>query len=38
MVATMKRIGFIVNEGARETACVSRGAPHHEFACTWRSR
>jgi hypothetical protein len=38
MIATMKRIGFIVNEGARETACVSRGAPYHEFACTWRSR
>jgi hypothetical protein len=38
MVATMKRIGVVVNDGARETACMSRGDPHHEFACTWRSR
>ena len=21
--------------GAREIACASRGAPHHEFACRW---
>jgi hypothetical protein len=38
MIATMARIGVIVNDDARETACTSRGAPHHEFACTWRAR
>jgi hypothetical protein len=38
MTATMNRIGVIVDADARETACASNGAPHHEFACTWRSR
>lgn len=38
MIATMKQIGVIVNDDARETACTSRGDAHHEFACTWRAR
>ena len=38
MLATMKQIGVIVNDDARETACTSRGDAHHEFACTWRAR
>ena len=38
MIATMAQIGVVVNKDARETACASRGAAHHEFACTWRRR
>ncbi|CAN5284580.1 hypothetical protein BH09MYX1_BH09MYX1_49460 [soil metagenome] len=38
MIATMDQIGVVVSDDARETTCMSRGAPHHEFACTWRSR
>jgi hypothetical protein len=35
MIATMETIGFSVGPGARETACPSRGAAHHEFVCVW---
>ncbi len=38
MIGTMKQIGVVVSEDARETACMSRGDAHHEFACTWRAR
>jgi len=38
MIATMKQIGVIVNDDARETACTSRGDDRHEFQCTWRAR
>ena len=34
MISTMAMIGFRVEDG-RETACTSRGSPHHEFACRW---
>jgi hypothetical protein len=38
MISTMETIGFRVNEDARETRCMSRGAPFHEFSCTWTRR
>jgi hypothetical protein len=37
MLATMKQIGVIVGDDARETTCASHGGPYHEFACTWRT-
>lgn len=37
MTAAMNALGVEVLDG-RETACSSRGAPHHEFACRWRKR
>jgi hypothetical protein len=38
MISTMARIGVVVSDDATETACASRGAAYHEFACTWRPR
>lgn len=38
MIATMDQIGVKVSDDARETACTNRGAPFHEFACTWTRR
>jgi hypothetical protein len=38
MIATMNTIGFSVSDDASETRCSSRGAPYHEFACTWTKR
>jgi hypothetical protein len=35
MIATMEAIGCRVADDARESACMSTGAPHHEFQCTW---
>ncbi|HVY49738.1 MAG TPA: hypothetical protein VHB21_27780 [Minicystis sp.] len=35
MISTMAMIGFRVSDDARETACASRGAAFHEFACSW---
>jgi hypothetical protein len=35
MIGTMTSIGVRVNDDARETACTSKGAPHHEFRCSW---
>lgn len=35
MISAMATIGFQVSSDARETACTSRGADHHEFACSW---
>jgi hypothetical protein len=36
MISTMKQIGALVAEDARETVCASRGGPYHEFTCSWR--
>ena len=38
MISTMENIGFRVSEDAMESACTSRGAPHHEFVCSWQKR
>lgn len=38
MIATMEQIGCRVQPGGRETACTSRGDPHHEFRCAWTRR
>ncbi len=38
MIATMDALGVEVNADAAETACTSRGAPFHEFRCTWKKR
>ncbi len=38
MASTMQTIGFQVQGGVRETLCMSRGAPFHEFVCTWTKR
>lgn len=38
MIATMNALGVEVSADAAETACCSRGAPHHEFRCTWTKR
>ena len=38
MIATMSTIGFRVSDDARESRCMSHGAPFHEFACTWTKR
>jgi hypothetical protein len=35
MITTMATIGFIVSDDASETACMARGAPYHEFRCSW---
>jgi len=35
MATTMDTIGFRVSSNARETTCVGRGGPYHEFSCTW---
>ncbi len=36
MISAMQTLGAIVNPGAAERACASRGGDVHEFACTWR--
>ncbi|HMI82711.1 MAG TPA: hypothetical protein VK550_01395 [Polyangiaceae bacterium] len=38
MIATMRAIGFYVNNDAFERKCMSTGAPYHEFHCTWQKR
>jgi hypothetical protein len=38
MIATMRSIGFYVNNDAFERKCMSTGAPYHEFHCTWQKR
>jgi hypothetical protein len=38
MVATMRSIGFYVNNDAFEQKCMSNGDPYHEFRCTWQKR
>ena len=38
MIATMAQIGVQVSSDGREVACMSRGGPHHEFACTWTKK
>jgi hypothetical protein len=38
MIETMATIGCDVLPGGHERACMSRGAPHHEFWCQWRKR
>jgi hypothetical protein len=38
MIATMRSIGFYVNDDAFERKCMSTGAPYHEFHCTWQKR
>ncbi len=38
MIATMAQIGVHVSSDGREVACMSRGGPHHEFACTWTKK
>lgn len=35
MISTMEQIGCRVSDDARETACTTHGAAHHEFACRW---
>jgi len=37
MISTMETIGCRISSDCRESACVSRGDPHHEFRCTWRA-
>jgi hypothetical protein len=38
MIATMRSIGFCVNNDAFERKCMSTGDPYHEFHCTWQKR
>jgi hypothetical protein len=38
MIATMRSIGFYVNNDAFERKCMSTGDPYHEFHCTWQKR
>lgn len=38
MISAMEELGANVLPGARESACMSSGAPFHEFACTWEKR
>jgi hypothetical protein len=38
MIATMRAIGFYVNNDAFERRCMSTGDPFHEFHCTWQKR
>lgn len=35
MRATMESLGFRIEPGARETRCMSEGAPFHEYTCSW---
>ncbi len=35
MTSAMAQLGAQVLPGGRETACVSQGAPFHEFSCAW---
>lgn len=37
MVSTMETIGCRVGADFRESACTSRGDPHHEFRCAWQA-
>lgn len=37
MVSSMEAIGCRVDSDFRESACTSRGDPHHEFRCSWRA-
>lgn len=36
MLSTMRTLGVQVSDDARETHCMSRGAPFHEFVCSWQ--
>jgi len=38
MIATMRAIGFYVNNDAFERKCMSTGDDYHEFHCTWQKR
>lgn len=38
MIATMDALGLRVDENGRETLCVARGDPHHEFSCSWTKK
>jgi hypothetical protein len=38
MIATMRSIGFYVNNDAFERKCMSTGDAFHEFHCTWQKR
>jgi hypothetical protein len=38
MIATMRSIGFYVNNDAFERKCTSTGDAYHEFHCTWQKR
>ncbi len=38
MVTAMDTLGAQVLPGAKETACMARGAAFHEFTCTWRKK
>jgi hypothetical protein len=35
MIAAMEVLGATVSPGGRETACMSKHGPYHEFTCTW---
>jgi hypothetical protein len=38
MIGSMRILGAEVAGDGRESACTSRGDPHHEFSCTWTLR
>jgi hypothetical protein len=38
MISAMEELGANVLPGGRESACMSTGAPFHEFSCTWVKR
>jgi hypothetical protein len=38
MISAMAELGATVLPGAHESVCMSTGAAHHEFVCTWTKR
>jgi len=36
MMQMLEGLGVKIGPNARETQCMSKGGPYHEFKCTWR--